>query len=70
LGDRYYEARSLTDLGEAACAAGDMRSAHDSWQRAHQILTELDHPDAGQVGLRLLETGSDVEVLSRSEDNQ
>jgi hypothetical protein len=53
LGDRYFEADTLTHLGDAHHAAGDPRAARDAWQQALTILNDMDHPDAQQVRTKL-----------------
>jgi hypothetical protein len=49
LGDRYYEADTLVRLGDTHLAADNPDGARTAWQRALDILTELDHPDADTV---------------------
>jgi tetratricopeptide (TPR) repeat protein/transcriptional regulator with XRE-family HTH domain len=53
LGDRYEEATSLTRLGDTHDAAGDPDAALEAWQHALDILTDVDHPDAGSVQTKL-----------------
>jgi tetratricopeptide (TPR) repeat protein len=53
LGDRYNQAEILTHIGDTHRAARDLRGARDTWQEAHAILHDLDHPDASQVRGRL-----------------
>ncbi|WP_327159348.1 tetratricopeptide repeat protein [Streptomyces tubercidicus] len=53
LGDPYHEADILTHLGDTHHAAGNARAAHDAWQHALAILTDLDHPDADTVHAKL-----------------
>jgi tetratricopeptide (TPR) repeat protein len=48
-GDRYYEADTLTHLGDAHQANADTMRARAAWQQALAILTELDHPQAELV---------------------
>lgn len=50
IGDRYNEALSLGRRGDVHHDAGDPETARTCWQLALDILTELEHPDAG--GLR------------------
>jgi tetratricopeptide (TPR) repeat protein len=54
LGDRYEEAGTLTRLGDTLRGIADRDGAHAAWHRAHEILTQLRHPDADAVGARLL----------------
>lgn len=54
-GQRYYETLTLTHLGETYDAADEHDEARASWQQALTILTELDHPDAEQVRIKLNE---------------
>jgi DNA-binding SARP family transcriptional activator/Tfp pilus assembly protein PilF len=56
-GDRYYETDVLMHLGEAHRAAGDPDAARDAWQRALDVLGELDHPDVDRVRAMLEELG-------------
>ncbi|MBM9509485.1 AfsR/SARP family transcriptional regulator [Actinacidiphila acididurans] len=53
LGDRYLEADILHRLGDTHLAEHDPDAAHDTWQQALAILTELDHPHAAQVRAKL-----------------
>jgi tetratricopeptide (TPR) repeat protein len=53
LGDRYPEATTLIKLGEAHRVAGNDHAARDAWQQALAILTDLDHPDADTVRIKL-----------------
>jgi tetratricopeptide (TPR) repeat protein/transcriptional regulator with XRE-family HTH domain len=53
LGDRYNEADSLTDLGDAHNGAGNAHAARNAWQQALTILDDLDHPDTDKVRSRL-----------------
>jgi DNA-binding SARP family transcriptional activator/tetratricopeptide (TPR) repeat protein len=52
LGDRYDEATTLVHLGDTYHASGDP-SARTAWRQALDILTDLDHPDAADVGATL-----------------
>jgi len=61
LGEPYYEARSLTHLGDAHVAAGDTGAAHHAWQQALVILDQLDHPDAEQLRAKLRDGAGDHE---------
>jgi DNA-binding SARP family transcriptional activator/Tfp pilus assembly protein PilF len=53
LGDRYNQAEVLTRLGDSYQAAGDPTGARNVWSDALRILTELDHPDANAVRVKL-----------------
>ncbi|MFG1608628.1 tetratricopeptide repeat protein [Actinoplanes sp. NPDC049265] len=53
LGDRYFEADTLTRIGETWVAAKDQPRARTTWQRALDILTELNHAEAGDVREKL-----------------
>ena len=57
LGDRFAEATSLTRLGDNHRAAGDPVAARLAWSAALAILTDLDHPHAGEVRARLRPVG-------------
>ncbi|WP_436532743.1 BTAD domain-containing putative transcriptional regulator [Actinoplanes sp. HUAS TT8] len=52
-GERYYEGRSLAALGDTYRDSGRDTDAHLAWQRALDILTELDHPGSDAVRLKL-----------------
>lgn len=45
LGNRYYQAQGLDDLGEAYRELGDLDSAHSVWLQALALLQDLPHPD-------------------------
>lgn len=47
--DRYNEADSLASLGGVHRENGDHDGARVAWQQAFDILTDLNHPDAGDV---------------------
>ncbi|MFE4412986.1 BTAD domain-containing putative transcriptional regulator [Streptomyces sp. NPDC056821] len=53
LGDRYLEADILDRLGDTHHAAHDLDATHGAWQHALNILTELDHPQADQIHVKL-----------------
>ena len=53
VGDRFEEAATLANLGDAQLAAGQQGEARASWQRALGIFTDLDHPVAAGVQARL-----------------
>ncbi|GIH03715.1 SARP family transcriptional regulator [Rhizocola hellebori] len=52
-GDRYQEADTLTHLGDTHRSAQVFDAAHAAWRHAHDILLELHHPDAAELGARL-----------------
>ena len=54
IGDRYLETITLTHLGDAHEATGDIATACDSWRSAHAILTDLHHPDAEKVRAKIV----------------
>jgi DNA-binding SARP family transcriptional activator len=56
IGDRYNEADALTHLGEAHDATGDHETARDIWRQALVILTQLGHPDADRLHVKLIGT--------------
>jgi tetratricopeptide (TPR) repeat protein len=53
LNDHYYEADTLTRLGDTYAATGDQMAARHSWAWAADILSGLQHPDADGVRARL-----------------
>ena len=53
LGDRTDEAATLGRLAETYCAAGDTRSARQTWHQALRILEGLGHPDADSIRAEL-----------------
>jgi tetratricopeptide (TPR) repeat protein/transcriptional regulator with XRE-family HTH domain len=53
LGDRHQQADTLGRLGDTYRAAGKPHQARDAWQEALRVLTDLHHPDAGNVRARL-----------------
>jgi hypothetical protein len=55
-GDRYYEAETLSQVGDVFHDAGDRESAERIWRQALTILDELDHASAGQLRARLMES--------------
>ncbi|MEU5720800.1 BTAD domain-containing putative transcriptional regulator [Micromonospora sp. NPDC047738] len=57
LGDRPNEAVTLRHLGESQHAYGDADAARRSWRQALDILTEIEHPDAGRVRALLAADG-------------
>jgi tetratricopeptide (TPR) repeat protein len=55
-GDRFYEAETLTQLGDTRRAAGDLAQAREDWQQALAIFNDLQHPNADKVRVRLAST--------------
>ncbi|MET0233978.1 MAG: tetratricopeptide repeat protein [Kibdelosporangium sp.] len=53
LGSSYYEALSLSSLGDVQNAVQDADGAAESWQRAKSILDYLRHPKAAEVAAKL-----------------
>jgi tetratricopeptide (TPR) repeat protein len=60
LGDRYNEATTLTNLGDAQLSAGDASAARRAWAQALRILDEIGHADAGRVRAMLSSTRGPV----------
>jgi tetratricopeptide (TPR) repeat protein/transcriptional regulator with XRE-family HTH domain len=52
-GDRYNEALVLSHIGESELALGRLDSARATWTAALAVLTDLEHPDAESLQLRL-----------------
>jgi predicted negative regulator of RcsB-dependent stress response len=50
---RYEEATALGCLGDTQDAAGNPEAARTAWRHALTILTDLDHPDADTVRVKL-----------------
>jgi tetratricopeptide (TPR) repeat protein len=50
---RFYQAHTLTHLGDTHHAAANTAAARSAWQQALVILDDLRHPDAGQVRAKL-----------------
>jgi len=48
----------LTDLADVRHSLGDDQEARVGWQRAHDILVQLAHPDADEVRVRLAQINS------------
>lgn len=65
LGDRPLEADILNRFGDAHHAAHCPDAAHDAWQQALDILTELDQPYADQIRSKLGLYGDRWEVPDR-----
>ncbi|GID30584.1 AfsR/SARP family transcriptional regulator [Paractinoplanes brasiliensis] len=53
-GDRFDEGHALIALGDARAAAGDRVSAVAAWQRAAEVLEQLDAPAVAEARSRLL----------------
>jgi tetratricopeptide (TPR) repeat protein len=53
VGDRFEEASTLANLGDAQLAAGQQEEARASWHQALGIFTALGHPVAAGVQARL-----------------
>jgi DNA-binding SARP family transcriptional activator/tetratricopeptide (TPR) repeat protein/DNA-binding XRE family transcriptional regulator len=51
--DRHLRAEILTHLGDARQATADLDGARRSWSEALATLSDLGHPDADQVRIRL-----------------
>jgi tetratricopeptide (TPR) repeat protein len=56
VGNRWGEADTLTNLGEIRRAVGDLPQAQEAWQQAHDILDDLQHPDAAKIRAKLAST--------------
>ncbi|WP_086848898.1 AfsR/SARP family transcriptional regulator [Amycolatopsis kentuckyensis] len=57
-GNLLMEARVLIDLANLRRELGDVESARTGWQRAHDILAHLAHPEADEVRTRIAEVHS------------
>jgi tetratricopeptide (TPR) repeat protein len=53
MGARQEEADSLDRLGDTHLAAGDPAAARAAWQRALQVLAEVDHAESAAVSAKL-----------------
>jgi tetratricopeptide (TPR) repeat protein len=53
LGAHLYQAKTLSNLGDAYRAADDLRASRGAWEQALAILSALDHPDADLIRTRL-----------------
>jgi tetratricopeptide (TPR) repeat protein len=53
LGDPYYQAVTLSHLGDALHAADDPASARDAWRQTLEILDQLDHHNADKIRDRI-----------------
>ena len=58
IGNRYYEATTLTNLGDTHHTTGNHHAARAAWQHALTILTDIDHPDAETIRIKLRQTDS------------
>jgi tetratricopeptide (TPR) repeat protein len=65
LGDRYNEADILTHIGETHHTTGNLLAARHAWQQAQTILTDLDHPDAEYLNIKLATTPTEDVGSSR-----
>jgi tetratricopeptide (TPR) repeat protein len=52
-GDRLQRARALDGLGDGHRGAGDFATALGHWHQAHTAYTELGHPAAARVSLKI-----------------
>ncbi|GAA1636642.1 AfsR/SARP family transcriptional regulator [Actinoplanes couchii] len=57
IGERYYEAETLIRLGEVHHSSADVPATQRCWQRAWQILDDIDHPSAHALSERLAALG-------------
>jgi tetratricopeptide (TPR) repeat protein/DNA-binding SARP family transcriptional activator len=57
LHDHFYEAETLTRLGDVQQSAGLIHQARHTWEKALAIMTDLDLPDVKQVYLKLAGLG-------------
>ena len=57
VGDRWGEVDTLTNLGDICHAAGELLDAREAWQQALDILSDLQHPDAAKVRVKLAAMG-------------
>ena len=53
MGDRHGEAIARDHLGDSLLASGDEAGAHAAWEASAAALTELGHPDADAVRVKL-----------------
>ncbi|HZM82255.1 MAG TPA: tetratricopeptide repeat protein [Candidatus Limnocylindrales bacterium] len=53
VGDRFHEGDTLVHLGDNHHEAGASALAHDSWRRALEIFTDLNHPASGELRRKL-----------------
>ncbi|MYU05582.1 tetratricopeptide repeat protein [Streptomyces sp. SID8366] len=65
LGDRPLEADILSRFGDAHHAAHCPDAAHDAWQGALNILTQLDHPYANQIRGKLALHGDGPKISDK-----
>jgi len=59
VGDRFGQAGTLGNIGDAQYAAGHLHEARVAWEEALAILEDLLHPGASQVRAKLAELGVD-----------
>jgi tetratricopeptide (TPR) repeat protein len=64
IGRRDRVAGTLNHLGDVLAAAGDREGARDAWQRALEILQDMDHSDAAGVRAKLRPRGGFVQGRS------
>jgi DNA-binding SARP family transcriptional activator len=57
LGDHYDEAGTLSRLGDTHHAAGNPDAARTAWTNALDIFTNIDHPDAEQLRIKIHDLG-------------
>ncbi|OXM63272.1 AfsR/SARP family transcriptional regulator [Amycolatopsis vastitatis] len=57
-GNLVTEARVLIELANLHQELGDVETAQSGWQRAHDILAHLAHPEAAEIRTRLAEVHS------------
>lgn len=60
-GYRINEAHTLIRLAEIRHDTGDLEAARAAWKRAHDILDQLDHPDAAEVLDKLSQYTADID---------
>ena len=49
-------------IGDSQAALGERTAAAEAWREALEILTDLDHPEAGEVRGKLRVIGADPDV--------
>ena len=62
---RYNEADTLARLGDALAAGGDRPAADHAWRQALHTLTELDHPDADRLRVKVNDARTAVQPDTR-----
>jgi hypothetical protein len=60
LSDRYFEACTLTRLGDAHYRTNNFASARENWQQALTFIDQLGHPDADKIRARLATLDSET----------